>query len=95
MIPLPLFFYALFASRLALTAKARSLSTVTVSSQLMQASVIDTPFLSPATPSAGTSWRPSLILLSIMTPMMPSSPARSCSAIEAATSGWFCMMLVA
>lgn len=59
------------------TADARSSSTVMVVSQLMHASVMLTPFLRPDGPSAGTFWAPSLMFDSIMTPMIPSSPARS------------------
>ena len=36
----------------------------------MQASVTDWPYFSPLGPDGGISWRPSIRLLSIMTPMM-------------------------
>ena len=49
--------------------------------------MIDTPRLSPTFPSV-TFWAPSSKLLSIMTPRMPFSPLRSCSATSAMTLGW-------
>jgi hypothetical protein len=78
----------LFLTLLSLTAAARSSSTVTVLSQSMHASVIDTPFLSPAGPSAGTFWLPSWMLDSIMSATMAVSPSRSWSATTLATLGW-------
>jgi len=75
-------------SLLARTDAARSSRTSIVDSQLMHASVILTPFFKPARPSAGTFWLPSLMLDSIITPMMDFSPARSCSPTTVATLGW-------
>ena len=68
--------------RLARTASASCSRTSTVLSQSTQASVILTPFCRDAKPppfAAGAFWLPSLILLSIMTPTIPSSPLRSWS----------------
>lgn len=78
---------------LSLTACAKFSKTLTVLSQPIQASVIETPFFSAAAPprsGGGTSWRPSFKFDSIMTPTMLSSPAEICAAISAATMGWFC-----
>lgn len=68
--------------------EASSSSTSTVESQLMQASVMDTPFFRALGPSVGTFWFPSLMLDSIMTPTIPSSPALIWSATVFATLGW-------
>lgn len=67
----------------------RESSMFTVFSQSTQASVMLTPCFNAAGPAAGTSWRPSLMLDSIITPVMFFSPAASCSQILAMTSGWF------
>jgi len=77
----------LFALRLSLTASARPSRTSTVVSQLMQASVMLTPVFRPDGPSGGTFWLPSLMLDSIMTPIIDISPARSCSPMTFATFG--------
>lgn len=78
-----------FFDLLSATAEAKSSRTVTVVSQSMQASVMETPFFRPLGPSAGTFWLPSLMLDSIMTPTMPVSPPRIWVAMSLATRGWF------
>ena len=54
------------------------------SKQAVDAPVTDTPYLSPAGPDAGMSWRPSTILDSIMTPKIicAVSPDSNCCACE-------------
>ena len=64
------------------TPSRRRSSVGTVVSQDMQPSVTDWPYLRPAGPDAGMSWRPSTRLDSIMTPMImgPVSEDYSCLA---------------
>ena len=73
------------------TAAARFSSTSTVVSHPMHASVMLTPFFNAAGPPSaadGTFWFPSCRFDSIMTPTMADWPARSWSAMAAATLGW-------
>lgn len=80
--------YFLLSALLALTAAASSLSMISVDAKLTQASVTLTPYLS-WDKSSGIFWLPSLMLDSIMTPMMAFSPLVTCLATSLHTLGWF------
>lgn len=71
------------------TASASSARTLSVSSQPIHASVMETAYLRPDFPSLGIFWLPSLMCDSIMTLMMASSPAAIWVASSWATLGWF------
>lgn len=74
-------------ARRSLTASANDRMADSVVFQSMQASVILTPFSQPSRPLA-IFWLPSRMLDSTMTPMIPSSPWRSCSPMQFSTLTW-------
>jgi hypothetical protein len=67
----------------------------TVISQDVQASVMLTPYFSSLSlPGGGSFWAPSLMLLSIMTPMMSSLPLDTWLATLSHTMGWLVCSLL-